>query len=43
MAIAVVPEPSPDRWARIANLVLGVVVVAVIALFVYSLVDAWLL
>jgi hypothetical protein len=41
VAIAVVPEPPPGRWERFGSAVLVVVALVVLALFVYSLVDAY--
>jgi hypothetical protein len=41
VAIAVVPEPPRGRWERVGSVVLVVVALAVLALFVYSMLDAY--
>ncbi len=41
MAIAVVPEPPQNRWERVGNTLVIIVVVVVLALFVYSMLDAY--
>jgi hypothetical protein len=37
------PDQPPNRWGRLGSIAFGVVVVAIVALFVYSMIDAWLL
>ena len=41
MAIAVVPEDPRDRWERLGDVALVLAVVAVVALFVYGMLDAY--
>ncbi len=41
MAIAVLPEGPRNRLERVGEAVLVVVVVAIVVLFVYSLLDAY--
>ena len=43
VAIALLPEPLPDRWGRLVNVVLAVATLLVVALFVYSMLDAYVL
>jgi hypothetical protein len=43
MAIAVMPDPPGGRWTRIGNIAFAVVLVVLIALFVYSMIDAWII
>jgi len=41
MAIVVLPEGPRDRWDRILNAILVLAVAFVVALLVYSLLDAY--
>jgi hypothetical protein len=43
MAIAVMPDEPPDRWGRLVKIAWVVIFVVIFGLFVYSMVDAWLI
>ncbi|HEX2044203.1 MAG TPA: hypothetical protein VHF23_01100 [Gaiellaceae bacterium] len=42
MAIAVMPDPPKSRWARIGDIAFLVVLMLIVALFVYSMIEAWI-
>ena len=41
MAIAVLPDEPRGRWERFAGILLLVALIAVVALFAYSMLDAY--
>jgi hypothetical protein len=41
MAIAVMPEEPPSRWERLAGALFAAIVLVVAALFVFSMLDAY--
>ena len=43
MAIAVVPEGPKSRWDRLANVLLVLAAMLLLGLFVFSLLDAYVL
>ena len=43
MAIAVMPEPPRDRWGRLASAAMIAVIVLILGLFVYSMLESYVL
>jgi hypothetical protein len=43
MAIAVMPEPPRDRWDRLVTLGMIAIIVLILGLFVFSMLDSYVL
>ena len=43
MTVAVMPEGPKDRWDRVGSIAFVVAAVIILALFVYSMLDAYVL